>query len=222
MKLITTTLALLKAGSCLAALFFAVAGAGGMSAAAHPHAWIDLQSTVLLDGKGRIVAIEQQWLFDEFYTLFSLDGLKPSADRDPLLTELARVNLGNLRDYDYFTEISTGDVKVPLGTVEEFETALRSGRLWMRFVVPLDRPIDPREDQVKFAIFDPTYYVEMRHVKGTAIAFRGEQADGCSGRITPPNPSFETIMLAAAIDRNTTASDTLGELFAEKVEIACR
>ncbi|MBT5298977.1 MAG: DUF1007 family protein [Rhodospirillaceae bacterium] len=39
------------------------------SARAHPHAWIDLRSTVHLNGDGQIVGIEQEWLFDNFYTV---------------------------------------------------------------------------------------------------------------------------------------------------------
>jgi ABC-type uncharacterized transport system substrate-binding protein len=220
MKLITTTLAFLKAGSL--GLLITMAGAGGLPAAAHPHAWIDVESAVILDGKGRIVAIEQQWLFDEFYTLFSLDTLKPTSDTDPLLTELARVNLGNLRDYDYFMEVRAGDGKVTLATVTEFDTALRKGRLWLRFVVPLDRGLNPKKDAVSFSVFDPTYYIEMRHRKNAAIAFRGAGAKTCSGRIIPPAPPTEAIALAAALDRNAQADNNLGALFAERVAVTCR
>jgi ABC-type uncharacterized transport system substrate-binding protein len=220
MKLTTTALAFLKAGSL--GLLIVLAGAGGLPAAAHPHAWIDVESTVLLDGKGRIVAIEQQWLFDEFYTLFSLDTLKPTGDTDPRLTELARVNLGNLRDYDYFLEVRAGEGRVPLATVTEFDTALRKGRLWLRFVVPLDRGVDPKKEAVSFSVFDPTYYIEMRHSKGAVIAFRGAGAKTCSGRIIPPNPPTEAVALAAALDRNAQADNTLGALFAERVAVTCR
>ena len=48
---------------------------GSSTAQAHPHAWIDLRSTVVLDDAGRITAIEQQWLFDPLYTVFATDEL---------------------------------------------------------------------------------------------------------------------------------------------------
>lgn len=196
--------------------------AAAVPAAAHPHAWIDVESTLILDEGGRIVAIEQKWLFDKFYTLFSLDTIKPSADTDPRLTELARTNLGNLRGYDYFTEMRTGGAKVALGTVTEFDTALRNGRLWLRFVVPLDRGLDPRKGAVSFSIFDPTYYIEMRHLKGAVIAFRGAGAEACSARIISPNPTTEAVTLATALDRNAQADNNLGAVFAERVMVTCR
>ena len=46
---------------------------GSSTAQAHPHVWIDLTGTVVLDDAGRITAIEQQWLFDPLYTVFATD-----------------------------------------------------------------------------------------------------------------------------------------------------
>jgi ABC-type uncharacterized transport system substrate-binding protein len=205
------------------ALLLMLAGAGGAPAVAHPHAWIDLRSTVVLDAAGRVIAIEQEWLFDQFYTVLVTEELSGAAGtRAEALKALARSNLQNLRSYDYFTEVHAGGTKVPLGTVSEFESELRKGRLWMRFVVPLATPIDPTERALAFAIFDPTYYIEMLHLPGDMIAFRGAGAGGCFGRIVPPNPTTETVLLAQAMDRNATPDATLGSVFAERVEVTCR
>ncbi|MGD9536724.1 MAG: DUF1007 family protein [Alphaproteobacteria bacterium] len=203
-------------------LLFMAAGVGASPAAAHPHAWIDLRSTVILDETGSIVALEEEWLFDEFYTLFAMDSLPPSGDSmDKRLTDLARLNLESLQPYGYFTEVRADDAKVALGTVEEFETALRNGRIWLRFVLPLGRSIDPRKEQMSFAVFDPSYYIEILHLKDDVIAFRGKEVDGCAGRIIPPTPTDEAIMMAAALDRNAASDDTLGAIFAETVKVTC-
>lgn len=207
----------------LLALLFLAFGAIASPAAAHPHAWIDLRSTVILDEEGRVVGIEQEWLFDEFYTAFALEDL--GADDNALnerLRELASANLTNLQPYDYFTEVRAGEGKVRLGTVAEFETELRAGRLWLRFVLPLESPVDPRTNELSFAIFDPTYYIEMLHLEDDVIAFRGGASTECTGRIIPPDPPAEAVMLAAALDQNMEADETLGALFAETVVIACR
>ena len=197
--------------------------AGSSPARAHPHAWIDLRSTVVLDAAGRVTAIEQQWLFDQFYTVFITEELSGAAGtRAEALTALTRSNLQNLRDHDYFTEVRAAGAKVALGTVSEFEGELREGRLWMRFVVPLATPVDPTERALAFAVFDPTYYIEMLHLRGDVIAFRGGEAGGCSGRIVPPNPTTEAVLLAQAMDRNATPDATLGSIFAEWVTVRCR
>ena len=161
--------------------------------------------------------------FDEFYTAFAFEDL--DADKSSVserLTELASANLTNLQPYDYFTEVRADGAKARLGTVEEFETELRAGRLWLRFVLPLKNPVDPRTSEVRFAIFDPTYYIEMLHLEDDVIAFRGGASNACTGRIVPPNPSTEAVMLAAALDQGAKADDSLGTLFAETVVIACR
>lgn len=221
MKRSTITINYLRGG--FLALLFVLAGASGVPAVAHPHTWIDLRSTVVLDAAGRVTAIEQQWLFDQFYTVFATEGLSGAAGtRAEALKALARSNLQNLRSYDYFTEVRSGGAKVALGTVSEFESELREGRLWMRFVVPLTTPVDPTERALEFAVFDPTYYIEILHLQGDVVAFRGAGIGGCFGRIVPPNPTTEAVLLVQAMDRDAMPDATLGSVFAERVEVTCR
>lgn len=208
---------------CLRPLFlamsFIVLGSGWVPAAAHPHVWIDLRGTVVLDAQGRVTAIEQEWLFDPFYTVFATEGLSGAEDA---LTSLARENLGNLRSHDYFTEVRADGAKAPLGTVSVFESELRGGRLWMRFVVPLVTAIDPTKRVLTYAVFDPTYYIEILHLEDYVVAFRGAGASDCSGYIVPPSPSTEAVMLAQAMDRDAAPDNMLGGIFAERVEVSCR
>jgi len=35
---------------------------------AHPHMWVDLESRVMLHNDGRSIAIQQTWLFDDFFS----------------------------------------------------------------------------------------------------------------------------------------------------------
>jgi len=207
----------------LLALMFCVVAAGSSPVRAHPHAWIDLRSTVVLDTAGRVTAIEQQWLFDQFYTIFATEELSGGAEiQTEALLALARTNLQNLRPYGYFTEVYVGGAKVALGTVSEFESELREGRLWMRFVVPLATPVDPKRQAFAFAVFDPTYYIEILHLQGDVVAFRGDSAAGCLGRIVPPKPTTEAVLLTRAMDRGAMPDATLGRAFAEQVEVKCR
>ena len=205
------------------AMLFMLAGAGSFPAAAHPHAWIDLRSTVVLNENGQVIGIEQQWLFDDFYTVFVVEGYDSGDDgQKRALTALAETNLKNLRAYNYFTEVQADNTKVPLGTVSEYESELRNGRLWMRFVVPFSTPIDASMKLLSFAVFDPTFYIEILHLKGDVIGFRGAWSEKCAGRIIPPNPTTEAFLLAQALDRDAKPDNTLGSIFAERVEVSCR
>ncbi|MGK9236734.1 DUF1007 family protein [Inquilinus limosus] len=193
------------------------------AAAAHPHAWIDLHSAFLLQEDGRIAAVEEQWLFDDFYTSVAFgDGAPEDGPTPEAVTDLARTNLRNLEPYGYFTRIRADGEAVPLGAVTEFESTLRNGRIWLRFVVPLATPVDPRAKSVTLQIFDLTYYIDMRYIADDAVTLRGATAEGCSARVEPADPPAQAVAMAQALDRGAAADDTLGEIFAATVRIACR
>ena len=111
--------------------------------------------------------------------------------------------------------------KLNLDTVVEYESELRNGRLWMRFVVPFSQPVDATASRLSYAVYDPTYYIEILHLKDDVIAFRGPAGGRCSGTVVPPNPTTETVMLAQALDRNAKPDNALGRLFAERVKVTC-
>ncbi|MGI9501111.1 MAG: DUF1007 family protein [Geminicoccaceae bacterium] len=195
---------------------------GAVPVAAHPHAWIDLQSKVLLDDAGRVRALQLDWFFDDYYTVAIADEVDIGNQiSDDVWTEIAEKNLSNLAEYDYFTEVKGDGVAVELGEVSRYEGGLRDGRMWMRFEVPLLEPIDPRSKAVTFAVYDPTYYIEIVHLEGEGITFDGKGSGDCSGEIIQPNPTFEQVSLASALDKNESAGDGLGELFAETVALRC-
>jgi ABC-type uncharacterized transport system substrate-binding protein len=60
------------------------------------------------------------------------------------------------------------------------------------------------------------------HVEGNPVTFDGQGAERCSANIIEANPSFEAVALASALDVTQTASEGLGELFAQTVQVSCR
>jgi ABC-type uncharacterized transport system substrate-binding protein len=195
---------------------------GGGNALAHPHAWIDLRTRVVMNDQGRVAALELDWLFDDFYTAFVADEFVKQ-DRPPseFLPEVANTYLNNLAEYGYFTDVRLDGERLPLGEPTGAESGLRDKRLWLRFEVPLVEPVDPNSGRLTVAVYDPTYYIEIVYLEGEFVAFSGPGADACFGRVIPPNPSFEAIALASALDRTQSGGDGLGELFAETVVVEC-
>ncbi|MEM8645235.1 MAG: DUF1007 family protein [Pseudomonadota bacterium] len=191
-------------------------------AGAHPHAWIDLRSTIVLNEAGQAVALEQEWLFDDFYTAVATEASGSADYKKTDWMELAKTNLESLRAYDYFTQVLSDGKKLALGTVSEYDSEVRGGRLWMRFVVPFEKPVDPKANNFTFSVFDPSYYIEILHMKGDVVAFKGPSANACRGHINTPTPTTEMLTLAQAIDDNAKTNTGLGALFAEKVDISCR
>lgn len=224
----TTVMARVLRAACLVVL---VLGAGGLGvpapAAAHPHAWIDLETRLSLAAPGTLQAIEQTWLFDEYYTAFvANDFAKDPESRgltgEAMLLELASANLARLRAYDYFTEVRTDATRVETDTVTGFETGMRGHRIWLRFTLPLTTPVPLAAGPVRIRIFDPSYWIEMLHPNAAAVRIDGPGADACRVRIVPAQPTMEQIFLAGAIDRDAEAPDNLGSLFAETLTLTCR
>ncbi|MCB2100710.1 MAG: DUF1007 family protein [Rhodobacterales bacterium] len=190
---------------------------------AHPHAWIDVTVRVLFNGDGRVTGLRETWRFDAAYTAFAMAGLGKAgaapaqADIDAVMHE----NLSGLASYGYFTKVGQGDAAVPTGAATAAASVLRGRRLEMTFTLPLARPVDPAAGPLDYAIYDPSYYVEMLHAEAEdAVVLDGAPA-GCTFHITLPRPSLETIAQAAALDRTQKASDGLGAVFAERVAVRC-
>ncbi|MEW5726495.1 MAG: DUF1007 family protein [Pseudomonadota bacterium] len=199
-------------------------GLAPLPAAAHPHAWIDLRVEVLFDPAGRVTALRQTWLFDEYYTAFATEGFDKNRDGQPdrdKLDALLAENLGNLAQYDTFTRVRAGGGAVAVGKPGEASSRMVGNRLEMTFSLPLKAPVAVGEG-IDYAVFDPTFYIEILHAeKGEQVRLVGAPAS-CAHEVVAPSPSIETVALAQGLDRTQSAGDGLGAHFAEWVEIRCR
>ena len=204
----TITLCILLIGALLAPVSYA-----------HPHAWIDLRTSVVRDATGRIIAIEQEWLLDPLYSTVLVEDLGAS---DAVLRAHGADMLGRLKPFNYFTEVRVNGAVQSPAEVSEFETALRSKRFWLRFVMPLSEPVDAKQQSIDYAVFDPTYYVEMLHLADDVVQFIGPNPAQCSADIAPPQPTTAAIIRAQSRDVDKNPDNSLGALFAERVGIVCQ
>jgi ABC-type uncharacterized transport system substrate-binding protein len=96
-----------RTASAIAGLGLAagIIGATNGPAAAHPHVWVEVQTTVEAE-RGAFAGIRQRWTFDEFYSSMAIEGLDANKDgrldRDEL-AELTKVNMEGLKEFGYFT-----------------------------------------------------------------------------------------------------------------------
>ena len=86
-------------------------------AAAHPHVWITGQEQVIFGPKGEITAIRHAWIFDEMYSAFVTEGVgkKGAILTKEDLAPLAKSNVEDLAEFDYFTHAKIQSVKVEFG-----------------------------------------------------------------------------------------------------------
>lgn len=207
--------------ACLALVAFV---AGAAPAHAHPHAWIDLSVAIRFDTDGRVTGLHQTWLLDPLYTAYAIQGRDGDGDGQPdpeRLRELLDLNLSNLADYDWFSRVWRDGEPVGLKPPREAETRMVGDRLEMAFFLPLAEPASPSEAALTYAVFDPTYYIEVLHAETDALVSLDGAPAGCATDIAAPNPTADAVSLAASLDRTQSAGDGLGILFAEKVALRC-
>ena len=141
------------------------------SALAHPHSWIDLRSRAIMNDEGRVAALELDWLFDDLYTAYvAQEFVKQDRPPSEFLPEVASTYLGNLAAYGYFTDVRLDGERLALGEPTGAESGLRDRRLWLRFQVPLIEPVDPHSGRLTFAVYDPSYYIEILYVEGENVS----------------------------------------------------
>ncbi len=179
-----------KARRGFVALLFLFASA--TPALAHPHVWIDMTVDLAFDNAKRLDALTVAWTFDEFYSAFAVQDFKtrPGGSYDPAdLAKLAEVNLTNLKDWNYFTEVTSGGKPVKLGLARNGGSTYdaKAGRLTMTFTVPLAAPVAASaKAPVQFKIYDPSYYIAIDYAKTDPIMASGAH-DGCTVSTKVPN-----------------------------------
>jgi len=91
--------------ACPIAVFGLLLAGAATPAAAHPHIWVSVRTTVLYDN-GAIVGLRHAWTFDQYYSVMAIEGLDTNKDGKysrAELAELAKVNVEALKEFAYFT-----------------------------------------------------------------------------------------------------------------------
>jgi len=206
----------------LAATTFFLTLSSVTSALGHPHMWVDLESRVVLNIDDGSVAIQQVWLFDDFFSTSVIEdsSLYPGGTNAGIQNEIERITEA-LKPYNYFTEIEMGGKKLSSTLVGDISWEVIDNRIKMSFTVA------PNESSVSdvqgwsYAIFDPTYYIEMLHAEGSSITIDGNFAQKCNAWIEQPNPSADAVALSQSTILDNNADDTVGRFFAETVHVSC-
>lgn len=197
---------------------------GGGAAAAHPHAWVDLEIELVFAADGRLHALRQAWVFDEAYTAYMLPPLRGRHARPGQEPErhaaVARELMRSLREHAHFTRIEHQGVALATEPPEAAAVRLRGRRMVFDFELALAVPADPRAAPLTYAVFDPTYFVEIVHAGAGAIRLVDAPPD-CALRIGKPQLDPLTVARAAALEATQSGGDTLGQEFAERVTLRC-
>lgn len=197
-------------------------------AAAHPHGWIDVRVNVVVDDEERLVAFEQQWKMDPFYSIALIEELELLApdNRDEALALMAEEMQSNLAPEDFFTELRIDDESMAFDAVETYRLTATDSEVTLHFTLPLASPPVITGQPVVYKIFEPTYFLEMLHDADRdgplpdSLTVEGPLE--CETDIEAADPDPELVMEAARIPIDEEAEYGLGRHFAETVTIQCR
>lgn len=192
-------------------------------AAAHPHVWIEARNEVVFDAEQRVAALRVFWRFDEFYSLFAVEGLDGNGDGrvDPAeLQPLADLNVTSLQPYDYFTEVLGDGETLAFGAARGQESHYENGILSLTFEIPLAEPVDPRRVQVRFRSFDPTFYIAIEPAPQNAARLAGRAPDACRIVVEENSPP-EQLSLSEADFLESATSQAIGRLYATTLILLC-
>lgn len=191
---------------------------------AHPHVWVEARAKVLFDRSGLVSAIRNDWVFDEMYSAFAVQGLEKDGKLASAadLAPLAKTNVESLADFDYFTFARANGRIVKFGKPIDYALEERPDkRVVLHFTLPLAEPSKTGRFMT-FQIYDPTYFVDFELAERDPVDL-GNAPAGCSKSVLGANPLVveDGKQLAKAFDGGLTPSDDFALKMAGRVIVAC-
>jgi ABC-type uncharacterized transport system substrate-binding protein len=192
-------------------------------AAAHPHVWITGQEQVIFTPGGEIAAIRHAWVFDAMYSAFVTEGVGKKGQilsKDDL-APLARSNIEDLAEFEYFTHAKLQNVKVEFGAPTDYSLEERPDKLVvLRFTMPLKAPAAAK--LFAFQVYDPTYFVAFDLDRENGVSFVNAPK-GCSNNIAGAKPlaAAESSKLSESFFTGLSPGADFGVKLASSVIVAC-
>jgi ABC-type uncharacterized transport system substrate-binding protein len=189
---------------------------------AHPHVWVTMTSEIVYAPGGAVTGVRHTWAFDDMYSVFATEGLeqktKGAFTREEL-APLAEVNIGSLKEFDFFTHAKIEGKKVSFNDPVDYWLDYKDEVLTLHFTLPFKSPV--KAQNLELEIYDQTYFVDFAFAEKNPFALAGAPAS-CKFTVERPNETS-----AAAPQKlgesffNQATSNNWGAQFANKVAVKC-
>ncbi len=141
---------------------------------AHPHVFIDNRISVIFNDKG-LKGFRHEWVFDEMFSStiiqeFDLDDNGKFNEKE--IKEVIKGAFSNLKEHNYFTDITINGNQFNIKEFEDFHAEIDSGSMIYYFFLPCEVPATTRNQEVKIAVYDPTYFVQLLWASEDPYAFK--------------------------------------------------
>ena len=193
-------------------------------ASAHPHVWVTVKSQIAFTPDGKVSAVMQDWVFDEMYSSFAIQGLAPAGQ---LVTKaqfapLARENAGGLADIGYFTTLKIGGKAMDFGSVTDYWMQERPDHLVeFHVTLPLKVPA-PITKFLTLRVADPEFFIDFEFDDKEPIELVSAPS-GCKATVAKPKPleASDKQKLTESFFTNLAPGTNFGFKMASAAIVAC-
>ncbi len=195
-----------------------------MAASAHPHSFIDMQTT-LVTQQQQLTGLKMVWTMDEITSADLLyDAQKAKTDSD-IWKKLAAEVMARVLSQHYFTDFYRDGKPVRyLDLPSEYKLSRKGDQAVLEFVMPLAVPQTLSGKPMIFSTFDPSYFVDMTYKDQSALHLPPELAKSCHITLFTPKPDASLQSYALSLDKADAPPEDmdLGQQFAQKVTLQCQ
>lgn len=213
--------------SVYAAAFAISTALCSLTAAAHPHMFVQAHTELVLNDAAELTAVRAHLLIDELNTLFVLEQ-NGVVDLDRPLTDAQRAAIGEgivdgLSYYDYFTDLSFDGDRLDFSGGVVTEVRLVGAELFATIELALAEPEPIRGRRIELAIYDPTYFAAVETMAAPALP---SLELGCQSELTKFEPTAldaTSLAVLSALSRDETPLEPrVGAQFADWSMVTCR
>lgn len=143
---------------------------------AHPHVFIDNDVTIVFNQEG-LTGIKIKWIFDEMFSSMITHDYDQNKDGIFDLTEIETIKneaFSNLRKFNYFTRIKIDEKDFIIETAENFSVCLENNCVIYDFFIPCKVPVEIFCKEIRIAIYDDSYYVDILKLDKDCVRFEGK------------------------------------------------
>ena len=191
------------------------------SVLAHPHAFIDMQTTPIIENN-QLTGFSMKWTLDEpssSAVIYDMKQAKTKNDQQKLIDDV----MGNVVSEHYFSYLyDAQNNKIKYSShPQNYGVKIQGLQLQYYFDVQLAHSQNLEKNTFSLQTYDPTYYVAMTYASKSAVDFSALPKN-CQGKLIEPNVDEKIQAYASSLDKSQkNEDDSLGVMFAQKIIIQC-
>ncbi len=208
----------------IAGLGLALGLASATPAAAHPHVWVTVKSQIAFTPDGKVAAVVHDWVFDEMYSSFAIQGLAPPGElvKREQFAPLAKENAGGLAEIGYFTTLKIGGKAMDFAPVTDYWMQERPDHLVeFHVTLPLKTPT-PVTMFLTLRVADPEYFIDFEFDDKAPVALVSAPS-GCTATVAKAKPidDSDKQKLTESFFTNLSPGTNFGFKMASAAIVAC-